>query len=245
MEHDFLDLDSYVQEAEKKKPENALAGRPLLPRQETELVMGNWALQLGGVGDGLNPLSWDLAVFYIYDKQDFIALSAIEGTSVEELMAKAQDAMDRGYRLGRLYTPDAPGGELAEVPAFALLPISEEQGAEVRFYEFRLPLIHGMCDWFEELIDEFIHDATVVGVEGKAMIACPECGAEASVMAIASFTGTGGFYVIKTEEGYSLTRSVGFNVEAVNHVHLRCETEGCEYDQCVDLNEHYVDHKSV
>ena len=42
-----------------------------------------------------------------------------------------------------------------------------EQGQEVRFFDYKLPLIYGMCDWFEPLIDEFIHDATVHGIDGK------------------------------------------------------------------------------
>ena len=243
MEHDFLGLDEFVLEAEK--PENDRAEMKLLPRQEEELVMGNWALELAGAREGVNPLGWDVAVFYIYGQQDFIAMSAIEGTTVEELMAKAEDAIARGMRYGRRYSPDNETGEVVEVPAFSLLPISEEQGQEVRFFDYKLPLIYGMCDWFEPLIDEFIHDATVHGIDGNTMMACPTCGEEASVRAVVNFNGNGGFYVIKTETGYAFTKSDGFMVNAVTHVHLRCIADGCEYDECVDLNEHEIDHRAV
>lgn len=235
MEHDLLGLDEFVMEAEKGERDAPV----LLPIQE-ELAMGTWAIQIDGIREGRNPLAWTVATFYIYGQQDFIAMSAIEGSTVEELTAKAEEIFAQGNRFGRRYSLDNEVGEVTEVPAYQLLPVTEDQAAEVRFYEYRLPIIYGMCDWFEPLIDEVTHSAATLGVDGYTIITCPKCGTEASVRAVINFNGNGGFQVVKSEDGYALTHNDMVSVNDVRHMHLRCIAEDCEYDECIDLNEVYV-----
>ncbi len=125
--------------------------------------------------------------------------------------------------------------------AFQLFPVTEDEAAQVRFFEYRLPIIYGMCDWFEPLIDRITHDAATQGVDGYKILPCPTCGPEASVRAVINFNGNGGFQVVKTDDGYALTHNDMVTVNDVRHMHLRCIAGDCEYDECLDLNEVYVE----
>lgn len=245
MEHDFLDLDEYVAEASKTEKDR-LKERPLMPWQEAELQMGSWAMRIAGLLEGRNPLTWSVEVFYIYAEQDYIALAAMQGGSTEEMLAEAKQVYEGNVRRGRVYGPDYMSGKLADFPADELLPISEDQAQEVMFYEFKLPIIFGMTDWFEQLIDHALDEFTVHGVAGVGeIIVCPNCGDNNSVRVIASISGSGGYKPLKTETGYVLIAHEHLKTEAVTHAHLVCMHEECEFNQCIDLNEFEIVHDGV
>jgi hypothetical protein len=244
MQHDFLDLDEFVEEA-SKTDRDKVREQPILPFQLEGLQMGTWALHLGGLSEGRNPLSWTVAVLYIYAKQDYIALAAMQGGDVDELIAEAEAAYADGIRRGRAYDPDNLSGALSEYQANVLIPISEEQAQEIQFYDFKLPLIFGMCDWFEPLIEQVINGFTEGGVDGMTVIVCPQCGDQTSVRMVTSFTANGAFKPLKTETGYALLKAEGFTVTGTQHAHLMCGNESCDYDECVDLNEFEVDDSRV
>jgi hypothetical protein len=184
-------------------------------------------------------------VFYIYDRQDFIAMSAIQGADPDEEYALAEAAFAKGTRRGREYSPEVPAGELVEVDAFQLIPISEDQAREIQFYEYKLPIIFGMCDWFAPLIDEVTNGLVEHGIDGAELVVCPKCGDATSVRAVTTFTANGGFVVVRTETKYTLTRNDGFTVQATNHAHLVCMKDECDYNECIDLNEFEIDDSGV
>lgn len=244
MQHDFLELDEFVAEATKTDDERR-GEIKLLPMQEQGLTMGSWAMRLDGAREGRNPLTWRMSVFYIYDRQDFIAMSAIQGADPDEEYALAQESIAKGMRRGREYSPEVPAGELVEAEAFQLVPISEDQAREIQFYDYKLPIIFGMCDWFESLIDEITNSFVEHGIDGATAVVCPQCGDPSSVRAVTNFTANGGFVVVRTETGYTLTRNDGFTVQATHHAHLVCMKDECEYNECIDLNEFEIDDSGV
>lgn len=241
MQHDFLELDEFVAEA-SKTAKDKIREIQILPMQESGLQLGCWALRLDGLREGMNPLAWKIEVFYIYDRQDFIATAAMEGGDADEMFAEAQECYNNGTRRGRAYDPEHLSGRLCEYPAYELLPISEEEAQQVQLFEFRVPVIFGMCDWFEPLIDQAIEEMTTSGLGGGAEpLPCPSCGDKQSVRAIAAHNATGVFRAVRTETGYALLSNDATNVLDISHLHLVCGNEECDYDQCVDLNENEID----
>ena len=234
--HDLLGLDEFVDEAEKTT-EDYVASVQLTPWQAEDLTMGNWGMQVIGMREGANPLAWEVAVFYIYGQQDFVALGAIEGKSTEELTAHAQELYERNMRFGRLYSPENEVGEVTEVPAFQLIPITEEQAEEVRMCDYKLPIIFGMCPWFREAIEHMQEQFVTSGVDGAEVIVCPKCGDNNSVRGIATYHAQGLFHVLRREQSLELINEVQARMGEVNHMHLVCGREECDYDECVDLNE--------
>ena len=237
--HDLLDLDEFVVEAEKT-PEDYIAETPLTPWQANELTMGSWGMQIEGLREGANPLAWEVAVFYIYDRQDFVALGAIEGKSTDEIAAHAQELYDRNLRFGRRYSTDNEVGEVTEAPAFQMIPISEEQADEIRMFDYKLPIIFGMCDWFREAIERMQNEFVTHGVDGAEVIVCPQCGDNSSVRAMAAYNSQGLFKALRREQSIELIQQDAQNVGEVNHLHLVCGNEECDYNECVDLNEFEV-----
>lgn len=240
MQHDFLDLDDFVKEA-SKTPADLVREIALLPIQLEGLQMGSWGLCVHGARETKNPMGWSLSVIYIYDKQDFVALTAMYGGDLDELFAEAEEGYAHNLRHGRVYNKEFPQGLLEEKPAYLLLPITEEQAQEIREYDFEVPIVFSFCTWFTEMLEKHFNAYSTVGLKGGETIACPQCGDTESVRMIVHFTGTGAFKVLKTADGYRLPDNDGFSISSVVHAHLTCGVEDCDYSDCVDLNENEID----
>lgn len=232
------DLDTFAESSVAKTPE-----RPELIPMQHEVVRGTWALQLGSdVSSVLGMMGGMLSirVGYVFDTQDYAAMSAIEGAEVaNERQATADAEYEDGIRWGRWYSESSPQGVFESAPVSGLVPISEEQAREAMFFDFKLPLLAMMSDWFRPLIEEVVESISPQLGENFSEVPCPECGADTALTV--TYDGRGIFLFYKAEEDgeafYQLGPVMQDGMTAIGHVHMICANEDCEYNEHVDTGE--------
>ena len=243
------DLDDFMA-LEEEDETSKLAKQPVLPSQLEQCRKGTWALTLGSalhslsLGGGITEML--IRVGYIFDDQDWTAVSAIEGSEVaEKERAEAEEKYDSNLRFGRWYDEDHPTGERGFQLLGGLLSISEEQAREVMFCDFKLPIIATMCDWFRPKIEAVLEEMNEIKIGGMADLPCPKCHCESTGVRV-SYEGQMVARAMHREnpsgsiKAYQMIEVMADSLGTITHAHHICPNPDCDYDEHIDLAEFEV-----